>query len=477
LDIVGAKSLFQFLNTTHTWHGRQAFANDLLCPQYNPQQIAGRQAAIAELAGDIDFANDMEFFLSQIGAGTQDANFVEELADSKVFIKSVPVKFLISYMPVATVLLLAGGAIFQARPVLIAGLVCIVLQQILCWLSGAKPALYLGIMNRMPYKLGRYAAVMETIATRNFTSQRLEYIRTVLQSGRSAVKELESIGNKLSVIANPLVYILLNLLLLWDFHCAFLLERWKEKHAKNVPAWFAAIGEFESLLAFSHLPNVCEGTALPSVTDVAKTLAATALGHPLLPNGSRVCNDFRMGNNIFIISGSNMSGKTTFMRTVGVNLVLARAGSFVCAGGMSCSIFDIVTSMRISDDLNQGVSTFYAELTRVKGIIDAAKENPATLFLIDEIFKGTNSVDRLAGADAVIATLERLGAVGMVSTHDLELCKLADIHDRILNFSFSENYKDGKINFSYKMQPGKSQTTNAKFLMEMVGITKSTGCK
>ena len=470
LDIVGAKSLFQFLNTTHTWHGRQAFAGDLLQPNYTIAEIEARQKAIAELSTDIDFANDMQYYLSEIGASPLDAELVTELTDSTPLELNRFAKFLINFMPVMTVLLLAAGGIFQMTPLLWIGSLLLVAQMILWYMAKGTVYKYLGIVDRLPYKLGKYVKVIDILTAQKFSSDKLNEIKSQLAVASEAVKALESISSKLSFRSNPLVYIALNVLLLWDIHCAFLLERWKAKYSRLAGQWFTAIGEFESLIAFSHLPNVCGGVCLPQVSDGRKKLEATELGHPLLSNSSRVSNDVQFDNNIFIISGSNMSGKTTFMRTVGVNLLLARAGSFVCASEMVCSRFDIITSMRIADDLNEGVSTFYAELKRIKLILDMAKKNPNLIFLIDEIFKGTNSVDRLAGADAVISKLQRLNAAGMVSTHDLEICKLADLHDRIVNYSFCEHYQDGQIHFDYVIRKGQSKTTNARFLMEMVGI-------
>ena len=422
LDIIGAKSLFQFLNTTHTWYGRQNFAQDLLRPQYNPQEIRERQEAIAELSGDINFANDLQFFLSQTGAKTADETLVADLADDTPL---SPSKFMsaIVYIPVATILLLIGGTIFQIRPLLGAGVSLAIAQAALCYFTRKTVGKYLAPMNRLPNKLGKYLMVIEALTGREFSSAKLNQINSILQTACEAIRKLEKISNKLSIQANPLVYFTFNTLLLWDLHCALLLGHWKKKYSHI--EWFATIGEVESLLAFSNLPNVCDNTCLPTVTDTGKFLDAKDLGHPLLSNENRVNNDLRLDDNIFIISGSNMSGKTTFMRTVGINLLLARAGSFVCAQEMLCTRFDIITSMRIADDLNQGVSTFYAELKKVKRIIDRAERaDMPIIFLIDEIFKGTNSVDRLAGADAVISKLAGLGATGMISTHDLELCRV-----------------------------------------------------
>ena len=472
LDIVGPKSLFQFLNTTQTWHGRQSFARDLLDPQYSPGEIQERQRAIAELSRDINFANHVQFYLSQIGGKAVDAELVEELTNKNISSKvQFSAAFFLLYIPVATVLLLLCGMIFQIQPLLIAGTALAAAQTALYYITRKTVNSYLRPVDN--HRLGKYVKVIEILTTREFSSTKLNGIKSKLQTAANAVRELEKIATLLSIRGNPLIYFALNTLLLWDLHCAFLLQHWKKKYSHTGAEWFAAIGEFESLLAFSALPNVCNNTCLPVVSDSGKTgkrIEAKQLGHPLLSNEIRINNDLHFNDNIFIISGSNMSGKTTFMRTVGINLLLARAGSFVCAREMACSQFDIITSMRIADDLNEGVSTFYAELKKIKRIINKAGPRENVLFLIDEIFKGTNSVDRLAGADAVISKLANLDAAGMISTHDLELCKLSQYHARIINHSFSEHYQNGEILFDYKLQTGQSKTTNAKFLMEMLGI-------
>lgn len=470
LDIVGAKSLFQFINTTHTWHGRKAFAKDLLAPSYSTAEIEKRQTAVEELSQAIEFTSEMQYYLSQVGTNAHDETLIESLSKSVQFIQGFP-KRLLTYMPVLTILLLAAGIVFQISPLWLAGAALVAVQMLTWGVRWHKTAAYLGLMGNLPYKLGKYAAAINAINSADFKCEKLKNIQTQLTEASEAVNELEKIAGKIDVRHNVLIYFAVNALLLWDFHCAFMLENWKRKYAADAHKWFDAIAEFESLQSFSNLPNICTNMCLPQMAQKEKIINAENLGHPLLPNESRITNNVKFDNDIFIISGSNMSGKTTFMRTVGINLILARAGSFVCAGTMACTPFDIMTSMRISDDLNEGISTFYAELKRIKAIIDAVRGNANMFFLIDEIFKGTNSVDRLAGAEAVISQLEALNAVGMISTHDLELCNLASKVTRIKNFSFSEHYQNNNIHFSYKIKQGQSQTTNAKFLMQMVGIT------
>jgi len=475
LDIVGGKSLFQFLNTTHTWHGRQAFARALLEPGFSEDEIVHRQEAIRELSQDIEFSTSMEYSFSKIGSHNAADKLVAELGDGSVFTESRVGKYLLMYMPLLTLTIIAGAMIFGHISLLI-GAICAVALQGLAWLIGMGTAhRYVGaVSSRLPYKLGAYTQVIDILQVKNFDSIKIQEIQDKLRatdvSAKEAIVALGKIVDRVNIRHNALIWFGVNVLLLWDFWCAISFEKWKLKYAHRVEGWFTALGEFEGLLSFSNFPNVCGNTSLPVIVR-EKAIRASKLGHPLISNATRVNNDFVCDDNIFILSGSNMSGKTTFMRTVGINLVLARAGSFVCAREMSFALVEIMTSMRVADDLNEGISTFYAELKRIKAIIEFSKKEPRMLFLIDEIFRGTNSVDRLSGAKTVLAKLDNLGAIGVITTHDLELCEIAAFYPRIENYSFSEEYRDGQICFDYVIRDGKSTSTNAKYLMEMVGIT------
>ena len=470
LDIVGGKSLFQFLNTTHTWHGRHAFANDLLCPAYKRHEINKRQEAIAELSQDIEFTGKMEYHLSKIGVDASTPKFVEYLKDSTPFISNKPLKIALTCVPAVVFLLIAGIFMFRQSNMYFVAVLLVIMQMAVWAVGMIKARNHLVSLTNLPYKLSAYNEIIEIIANSNFTSDKLRQMQSELNEAANAIQSLGKIANKVNIIHNPLIYMALNALLLWDYHCAISLDEWKQKYAHQAEGWFHAIGEFESLMSFSQLPNVVNNTCLPEIINKGNCIEATNLGHPLLPNEKRVNNEFTLNNNIFIVSGSNMSGKTTFLRTVGINIVLARAGSFVCADSMLAFPLNVVTSMRLADDLSEGVSTFYAELTRIKSIITIAKEQPNILFLIDEIFRGTNSIDRLTGAKTVLETLNTLGAAGLISTHDLELCELANTLDRVKNFNFAEHYTNDEIRFDYKIKHGKSHTTNAKYLMKMIGL-------
>jgi hypothetical protein len=292
-------------------------------------------------------------------------------------------------------------------------------------------------------------------------------------SASRQIRDLERILGWLEMRSNPVVHLILNSLFLWDLQWGINTEKWRRRNGGRIQGWLDCVGQFEALASLSIIHFENPGWPFPLISAEKEVpFRAGSLGHPLLPAGSRVSNDFIIPcqGNISLITGSNMSGKSTFLRSVGVNLVLAYAGAPVCAAQLESAWMPIYTSMRVTDDLGAGVSSFYAELLRVKMIIDASREG-TILCLIDEIFRGTNSTDRLAGAAEVLKTLTGLGATGLVSTHDLELSKLADeTPEAFGNYHFSEHYTESGIEFDYKLKPGKSRTTNALFLMKKLGI-------
>ncbi len=474
LDIIGKKSLFQLLNTTNTWYGRKFFSNDLLQASHSVEEIKNRQHAISELSSNLEFTNEIEFYTQKTKANETLKDLVDELKDNTSFCNNKIFKNLIFYLPIFTLIFYISIVAFKLDSLIIVGSVCMLLQ-VLIWLLGlSKSRKYLQNISSSACKLSPYVNLIVLIKNRKFDSEKLSQIQSMLsasdESGENSIKELDRILAMLSVRNNLVVYFLLNTFLFWDFRCAIKLDEWKYKNSKSFEKIFIAIGEIESLSSFSILPLVCNNVTLPKVVISQKTITANQLGHPLLNNTTRINNDISLKDNIFIISGSNMSGKTTFLRTIGINLVLASCGSFVCAGEMSFTPMKILTSMRIADDLNEGISTFYAELKRIKLIIEASTKDNNSIFLIDEIFRGTNSVDRLSGAKSVITKLSEIGAIGLITTHDLELCEIVNHIFSIKNYSFSEYYENDKILFDYKIQEGISNTTNAKYLMKIIGI-------
>ncbi len=306
---------------------------------------------------------------------------------------------------------------------------------------------------------------------------------TTPRSPSRALREVAGIFHRLSVRAHPLVHLAINALGPWDLHWAYRLYHSQARLRELIPSWLDCLAEFEATAAlgtFAYLhpdyawPEPVAPTE-PSVTDgQVAFLKAHDLGHPLIAHAQRVGNDLHLEGlgQILLITGSNMSGKSTFLRTVGVNLCLAQAGAPVCAAGFRWSWVRLVCCIRVDDSVASGLSFFYAEVKRLRTLLDAARDGaaPPVLFLIDEIFKGTNNRERLTGSRAFIHDLSQRNAFGLITTHDLELTDLDRTILTLRNAHFQETVAAGALQFDYKLRPGPCPTTNALRIMELEGL-------
>ena len=251
-----------------------------------------------------------------------------------------------------------------------------------------------------------------------------------------------------------------------------LLEKWKKSSGKGLERRLDVVGEWEALMSLATLSFIYpDGTFPKFVPSNTPVFRAKEIGHPLIPENRIVRNDFSLDKGCCLITGSNMSGKTTLLRTVGINCILAYTGAVVPAASLELTAMRIGASMRIEDNLGEGVSTFYAELLKIERIVKLAQSDTPLLYLIDEIFRGTNSRDRTDGAWIVLKKLNKPSIIGLMSTHDYELCKMNDNHEVNLSYAhFSEYYDDDGLHFDYKLKEGMSTETNAKYLMKLVGI-------
>ena len=475
LDIVGDRSIFQMINTTNTFLGKNKFASKLLNIKNSKEKILKNQEGTKELASDLDFCQDFEYLTSEVENQTESEGIVEILdflSKENKFIQNKNLRGLIHFLPALTVILLGISIVFKLNNLLFVSVGLVMVQGVIWGIGFSKMGNYLAGLTHYNLAFGKYTKILKIIESKDFKSSVLKEYKAVLfekSSSLDAISELEKITQRISFRHNFILYFILNLFLLWDFEICFSLEKWKSKYSKNIESWFDTLAEIESLISFSVLNNVLETNSYPTIVDDMK-INTKHVGHPLIGNKERVYNDFLLDDQIVIVSGSNMSGKTTFLRTIGINLVLAYNGSVVCGEKFSAPVLDICTSMRIADNLGEGISTFYAELIKIKKIIDCASENRKMLFLIDEIFRGTNSKDRLFGAKTVIKDLDDKNVIGLITTHDLEICELEE-RDRIINHYFKENYFDDKIEFDYKLRKGISTSTNGVELMKLIGIT------
>jgi DNA mismatch repair ATPase MutS len=329
--------------------------------------------------------------------------------------------------------------------------------------------------------LGHYRQLLALAEGAPFDDEALRTIQQRLcergATASAAMDRLEKLIGLAAVRHNALIYILADVFALWDVWCAFLIDRWRAAHGARVATWLEALAELEALVSLATFAHEHPEHAWPVLTDGPPRFVASALGHPLIDPEQRVANDVALTDDhpALMITGSNMSGKSTMLRSIGINAVLAQAGAPVCAQSLEMTPLAVHTSMRAHDDLDRGASRFFAEVAKLQRTVAALEATRATdptlLFLLDEVLHGTNSRERNIGAKAVVRYLVDRGAIGAVSSHDLGLVELSKLTDgRVVNVHFEDHIADDKMCFDYRMKPGPVSTSNALRLMRMVGI-------
>lgn len=476
LDIFGRGSLFQWINTARTFLGRKRLSETIKKPCENISEIYERQEAIGELAEKLDWRqkfNAEGVMTSEKVIDTED--LFKWSKDVKKFYCSNSIRIIFKVLSLLSIIVLIIPFIIKGIPYYVCSLAVMINILILMWKNDERSA-SLGTIDKYEENIKSYYGMIAAIEGEVFKGKYLKKVKNNLidEEGNKASKyinKLSSISEMISMKRNA-YFAIINIITLWDYHCMFALEQWKNQCGKNLESWIESIAEFEALSSLALIKYDNPSFALPKIVDGSLNIHAKEMGHPLLTS-NRISNDFKMekSTEVLLITGSNMSGKSTFLRTVGINLVLAYMGAPVCAKEFTCPIMNIYTCMRVSDNLEKNISSFYAELLRVKKIVEATKSQSKIFFLLDEIFKGTNSVDRHTGAKVLINKLREKGAIGLVSTHDLELGELENqSNGKVKNYHFREFYKDNKINFDYKLREGISTTKNALYLIKMIGI-------
>ncbi|MFW6015420.1 MAG: MutS family DNA mismatch repair protein [bacterium] len=476
LDLFGKASLFQWINTSNTFLGRIKLKNTLINNNNNKDNIIVRQEAIKELATKIDWRQSFQAIGMDFEGKIKNPDKLIAWSKENSFItKKKALQFNITILPILTIIFIASS-IYLQLPIYFF-VTTFILQLIMLGMYYKDLSLILAEIGKYTDDINLYGKLIEKIEQEPFKSSYLRALKEELKQNHSKpacvqLKSLESVLGMMSLRYMPL-YILFDILFLWDFRCALSFEKWKRKYGSHLKIWLDIVGEFESLSSLAILSFDNPDWTTPKINESKRHVISTSIGHPLLLEATRVNNSFTINksNNIVLITGSNMSGKSTFLRTVGINLVLAYTGSTVCAKIFECGLFDIYTSMRIKDNLEENTSSFYAELLRIKKIIDATKNDNNVFFLLDEIFKGTNSRDRHTGAKTLIYNLSKKNTLGLISTHDLELGELEQKEGyNVKNYHFEEQYKDNKIYFDYKLRNGLSTSFNAIYLMKQIGI-------
>ena len=475
LDIFGSSSLYQFINRSATATGNNKLGEWLNAP-LEKNTVLSRQNAVKEIASKPDWKADMQARL--LFANSKDAIQLNSLfAYLKLPLDIPGEKWLGVYMKIAPLLLSAAIVASIYFPIVTFIAIGLGVLNLLILSSRGDLIVKSGsIADKIGRVLSNYAIVLKVIEKEKWQSAKCTELNQKLNNGQTnkSIEDLAKLINKLGYNLIMIVNFILNVFFLWSLKQVIAIENWKRKNKQDIETAFDVIAEFEALISLSSLAINYPEWAFPQIADgKAYTITAKNIAHPLISNKYSVTNNYELNDafKIDIITGSNMAGKSTFLRTIGINTVLALSGAPVCADDMTVSVITIVSYMRIKDSLNESTSTFKAELDRLQMLLAAVENEPKVFFLIDEMLRGTNSVDKYLGSKAVIEQLISKKGVGMVATHDLQIAELEKKYpDYIRNFYFDIQVVNGEMLFDYKMKHGECKTFNASLLLKQIGI-------
>jgi len=482
LNLFGRASLAHLLGTVHTPPGKATFTDWLLHPA-PPEEIAQRQEAVAELAPEIDLRQQLEVSARPMEQARLDVEPFLRWAEGEPWLLRRPAliwlfRFLSILAPIGLV-----GAILGLSPWSVF-LFFVTVNISLGYLLAERT---FGTFDRAEAReadFQLYAAALETIAGKSYKAGGLQRLtgEDLALAGEPAHRWMRLLHRRVElsdVRHSSYLHLLLHGLVLWDFHVLLLLEKWQRDAGPQVRRWLAALGRFESLATLAGLRFDQPDWTFPTVAKGEDRFAAREMGHPLISDDQRVTNDVELGpaGTFLLVTGSNMSGKSTLLRSIGVNAVLAQMGGPVCAAALRLPPVTLATSILVEDSLAEGVSFFMAELKRIQKIVEesdrAHAEGRVLLYLLDEVLRGTNSYERQVAVRRVVLHLLRRGAIGAVSTHDLQLAEVEELKAVCIPVHFRETLHPGgdpPMTFDYQMRPGVATTVNALKLMELVGL-------
>jgi hypothetical protein len=473
LDLFGRGSLFELLSIARTRSGEETLAAWLKAPA-PPTELLARRAAVVELAPALDLRECVAGVGADVRAGIHGDALVE-WARSPLVLTRVWLRWIAAALSVSTVISVGWWAMSDdPAPFVIVAVVELLFSTPL----RARVDRALHAADGPARDLDILAHVLGEIEARTFTASRLRGLREGLSTeglaASAAIHRLRRLVEWHDWQHNPF-FALIGASLLWGTQIAFAIEHWRHVHGRHVEVWLRSVAEFEALSSLSAYHYEHPDDPFAEIVETGPALyVGTGVGHPLIAAARMVRNDVRLdarGESLLVISGSNMSGKSTMLRTVGINAVLAFAGAPVRARSLRLTPLVVGATLRIQDSLQEGRSRFYAEITRVRQLADAAGGTTPLLFLLDELFHGTNSHDRLAGASGVLRNLVTRGAIGLITTHDLALTAIVgDLAPRAANVHFQDHFEGGVIQFDYRMKSGPVTRSNAIALMRAVGL-------
>lgn len=473
LDLFGEGSLFQYLNRTATVEGRQCLAEWVQKPLKEKGEIEQRQEAIKELAGmplwRLEFLTEGNLFQETVVQYNEIRNWSEmELGLDRANL----LKWLIRIVPTIT-LLAAIPAILGLSNFYFVAMAVVQFLLLFAWTKRVN--YYFGFFGRKSDLLGKYMQLLKMIEEEQFQAPYLRWLKKKVTepSAGKLFGELKSLVKEFEYRQNILVGVMLNGLFTWDIRCVYKLWVWHRKNHGRLAEWLEIIAQMDALISLANYANNHSEFIYPEITDKTFTLCASELGHPLLKNDKRVNNDIEIEgwSKVMIVTGANMAGKSTFLRTVGTNILLAEMGAPVCAASMKLKPVDLYTNMRTTDSLLKDESYFFAELKRIKAVLDRLAAGDQIFVILDEMLKGTNSVDKLNGSKELVRKLAQHQCAAMIATHDLKLSDMEkELPQQVFNKCFEIRIENNELIFDYKLSDGVTQTMNATFLMKKMGI-------
>ncbi|HVO98321.1 MAG TPA: hypothetical protein VMT15_09660 [Bryobacteraceae bacterium] len=472
LDLFGRGSIFELLSTARTGAGERVLAEWLLTPGER-EEVLARQEAVAELRPRIDMREELALMGEDIRAAV-DARVLASWGVAR------PVRFFTGARIVAPVLVLVTLAslvgFFGHQMTGLPFLGSILAEMLFCFVIRDAVLHVKESVTAPAHELRMLALLLKRLEREPFTSARLQHLIGELQvEGTTASRRIERFTRLLELLDSTenMFFRPIAALLLWNQQFAMAVESWRVANGPRIGRWIAAVAEFEALCSLSTYAYERPDATFPHLETEGPVFEAEALRHPLIPEAKAVANDVRLGVRVrlWIVSGSNMSGKSTLLRAVGLNAVLAWAGAPVVCARLRISPLRIGASMTTHDSLADNRSRFYAEISRLRDVVELAHGERPVLFLLDELLSGTNSHDRRIGAEAVVRGLVERGAIGMVTTHDLALAEMAEsFGGRAANVHFEDHLEGGEIRFDYRLREGVVTRSNALELMRAVGL-------
>jgi hypothetical protein len=489
LDITGERSLHRLLDCAVTKEGSDRLRSWLLSARPDAELIKRRQSLVRELKDHYVFRDKLQL-LSAVARSNTGRRTAPNHWNSKILVdwlardqrtdSLLPTVVVLSILSAVNIICVVLASFHLVPPI---WPITFVIYAGAMILKQSRIASAWDELQELEKALTHFQVVFGYLESRSYnrTPGLAQICAPFAEEGKQPSQEIRRLGRlaaALGVRTNPILSILVHLLVPWDFIFTHRLELVKKQIAALLPRWLDAWYELEALNSLANFAYLNPHYEFPELLPESGRLIARRLGHPLLRPESKVCNDFELDHDrrIVILTGSNMAGKSTFLRTIGANLVLAYAGAPVNAASLQTSLFRIFTCIKVSDSVQDGLSYFYAEVKRLQALLAATEvDDPLpVLFLIDEIFRGTNSRERLIGSRSYIHTLAHGTAVGLVATHDLELIKLADEIEGVVNRHFREEVSDGRMVFDYRLRAGPCPTTNALTIMRLEGLPVET---